>query len=97
VTVQIAATQPVWVTASADSQRTLYRTLQAGERVTLHGDREIVIRVGNAGLVRWQVNGQPESVLGPRGAVQSLRVTPGGVEVQPDPPRPRRSKGTRRR
>jgi hypothetical protein len=97
VTVQIEAIEPVWVTASADAQRTLYRTMRAGERETLRGDREIIVRAGNAGLLRWQVNGQPAVVMGPRGAVQSLRVTPGGVEVVPEPPRPQRSKKKRHR
>jgi hypothetical protein len=97
VTVQLEALDRVWVTASADAQRTFYGTMQAGERQTLRGDREIMILVGNAGLVRWQVNGRPEAVMGPRGAVQSVRVTPGGAEVQPTPPRPKRPKVKRRR
>ena len=97
VTVEIEAVAPVWVTASADAQRTLYRTLQAGERETLRGDREVAIRVGNAGLVRWQVNGRPAAVMGARGAVQSVRVTAAGVEVQPSAPKPARSKAKRRR
>jgi hypothetical protein len=87
LTIEIEALEPVWVTASADAQRTLYRTLQAGERQTLRGDREIAIVVGNAGLLRWRVNDRPEAVMGARGAVQSVRVTAAGVEVLPAPPR----------
>ncbi|MEO8078460.1 MAG: RodZ domain-containing protein [Acidobacteriota bacterium] len=82
VAVEIEAVEPVWVTASMDAQRTVYRTMQAGERETLRG-REIAVRVGNAGLVRWRINGGAETVMGTRGAVQSVRVTPAGTEVQP--------------
>ena len=76
VTVELEATGPVWVTASADGQRTLFRTLRAGERETLRGDREIAIRVGDAGAIRWRVNDRPAEVMGARGEVRSARLSP---------------------
>ncbi|MEP6915551.1 MAG: RodZ domain-containing protein [Acidobacteriota bacterium] len=82
VAVEIEAVEPVWVTASVDAERKVYRTMRAGEHETLRGS-EIAVRVGNAGLVRWRINGGAETVMGTRGAVQSVRVTPAGTEVQP--------------
>jgi hypothetical protein len=83
LSVELEATAPVWVAASVDAERKVYRTMRPGERETLRGDREITVRVGNAGFLRWRVNDRPEAVMGARGAVQSVRVTAGGVEVQP--------------
>jgi cytoskeleton protein RodZ len=83
LTVQLEATDPVWVAASADGQRTIYRTMRPGERETLRGDREIAIRVGDAGAVRLRINDRPDAVMGARGAVQSTRLTPNNVDAQP--------------
>jgi cytoskeleton protein RodZ len=74
--VELEAIHPVWVTASADGQRTLFRTLRAGERETLRGEREIAIRVGDAGAIRWRVNNRPAELMGARGEVRSARLSP---------------------
>jgi cytoskeleton protein RodZ len=68
--------RPCWVTASADGQRTIYRTLQAGDRETLNAEREIVIRFGDAAAVEWTINGRTGSSLGAPGAIRDLRITP---------------------
>jgi hypothetical protein len=91
------------VTASADGQRAVYRIMRAGERETLRGDREIAVRVGNAGALRWRINDRPDAVMGARGAVRSARLTPDNVDAEPSslqpPPRaatPRARDGVRR-
>lgn len=78
VSVAIEATAPAWVTASVDGRRVLYRTMAAGEREMLRGRENIALRVGDAGAIRWQVNGAPAVVMGRSGAVKSARVTPPG-------------------
>lgn len=65
-----------WVSAAADGQRTLYRTLQPKESHTLTASRAIALRFGDAGAVTWTVNGRQGSPLGPDGAIRNLVITP---------------------
>jgi transcriptional regulator with XRE-family HTH domain len=67
-----------WVTATVDGTRTIYRNLQAGERETLRG-QEIVLRVGDAAAVKWQVNGGAASIMGEPGQVRDARIDLQGV------------------
>jgi cytoskeletal protein RodZ len=76
LTVTLEATRAAWVTATVDDQRAIYRTMKAGERETLGAERAISIRVGDAGAVRWQINGRPAVPMGASGEVRSARVTP---------------------
>jgi cytoskeletal protein RodZ len=75
VRVRLEAQRPVWVTAVVDGERQVYRTLEPGERVALNGTQEVSIRVGDAGALVWQVNGQPAAPMGPAGEVRTERVT----------------------
>jgi cytoskeletal protein RodZ len=68
-----------WVSATADGQRTLYRTLQPKESHTLTASRAIALRFGDAGAVTWTVNGRQGSPLGPDGAIRNLLITPENV------------------
>jgi cytoskeletal protein RodZ len=88
LTVELEAVDPVWVTASADARRAIYRTMLPGERETLRGDREIAIRVGDAGAIRWRINDHPDAVMGTRGAVRSVRLTPDNIDAEPSSPQP---------
>jgi cytoskeleton protein RodZ len=76
VDVALQADRPAWVTAVVDGQRTVYRTLQPGERVTLRGMREVSIRTGDAGALTWQVNNRAIGPMGQPGEVRTARVTP---------------------
>lgn len=75
VSIELEATGPAWVTATVDGRRAIYRTMQAGEHETLRGRESISVRVGDAGAIRWQVNGRSAAVMGPSGAVKSARIT----------------------
>jgi cytoskeleton protein RodZ len=75
----LTATRACWVTASADGRRTTYRTLQAGDREAINAEKEIVIRVGDAGAISWAINGRTGEPLGANGAVRDLRLTPGNA------------------
>ena len=68
---------PSWVTAIVDGERRLYRIVPAGTKTTLRGAREIAIRVGDAGAVRWSVNGRASEAMGAPGEVRDVRLTPG--------------------
>lgn len=76
VLVVLEATRPAWVTASVDGRRAIYRTLKAGEREQLKGSDAVSLRVGDAGAIRWQVNGGPAQAMGRSGEVRTALVTP---------------------
>jgi cytoskeletal protein RodZ len=71
-----SVTRPCWVAATADGQRTLYRTLAPGERQTIDAERQIAVRFGDAGAVTWAINGRDGAPLGGSGEVRDLRITP---------------------
>ena len=75
VAIDLDVTAPAWVTASVDGTRAVYRTMQPGEHETLRGRDNIALRVGNAGAIRWTVNGRPAETMGAPGAVRSVRVS----------------------
>ena len=81
VVVVLEAQGPSWITATVDGKRTVYRLLETGERVTLTGTRDISVRAGDAGAVRWQVNGREPVPMGRPGEVLTARATP-----EPEPP-----------
>jgi cytoskeleton protein RodZ len=74
VAIDLEVTAPAWVTATVDGTRAVYRTMQPGEHETLRGRGMIAVKVGNAGGVRWAVNGGPAETMGAAGAVRSVRV-----------------------
>jgi transcriptional regulator with XRE-family HTH domain len=77
VSVVLEATRPAWVSASVDGRRVLYRTMKAGERQELSGSDAVRVRVGDAGAVRWQVNGRPAETMGRPGQVRTAVVAAG--------------------
>ena len=86
VAVALEAQRAAWVTAAVDGERQVYRTLQAGERVSLKGLREVTVRVGDAGALLWQVNGRPAAPMGQPGEVRTVRVAPEPSErSKPEP------------
>ena len=75
LTVSLTADQPCWITASTDGNRVLYRLMDAGTTEALRARRTITLRVGNAGGVKWSVNGQPATVMGRPGEVRTVKVS----------------------
>ncbi len=67
---------PSWISATTDGQRAVYRILPSGTTETLRASRELTIRVGNAGAVRWSVNGRQPVAMGRRGEVKTVTLTP---------------------
>jgi cytoskeleton protein RodZ len=55
------------------------RILRAGQRQRLTVAREIDLTVGDAGAVRWLINGRPAAPLGQAGASARVLVTPGNA------------------
>ena len=79
----------VWIRAVADGERVLEGVYRAGGQLDpIEADKEVELKVGNAGGVSIALNGKDLGLIGPAGRVRSLMVTPGGVEVlNPSPGR----------
>jgi hypothetical protein len=56
------------------------RTLQAGETRDTAAGREIYLQVGNAGAVKFSINGRPAKDLGRSGETGSARITRATME-----------------
>ncbi len=74
LTVVLSMSRPCWVAATVDGQRTIYRVLQGGETATLAGKSAIAIRLGDAGAVKWTINGRDPGTPGGNGAVRDIRI-----------------------
>jgi cytoskeleton protein RodZ len=62
--IELTATGPCWVSATADRESALSRLLQAGERHELQAKDEVVLRVGDPSTVAISVNGVAARPLG---------------------------------
>ena len=72
--IEIKATGPCWVSATADRESALSRLLQAGEAHTLEAKDEFVLRVGDPGTVVISVNGVPGRPLGRAGQAVTVQI-----------------------
>ena len=68
---------PAWIAATVDGTRQLYEVVEAGSTHTLRVRRALVLRIGDAGAVRWSINGREAVPMGRRGEVRDVRLTPG--------------------
>jgi hypothetical protein len=74
--VEVRPTGPLWIDATADGERVLFRLLQPDEPVTIEAKKEIVLRVGDAGALEYSINGRAGRRLGGPGQVRTIRLTP---------------------
>ncbi|MEX2504291.1 MAG: RodZ domain-containing protein [Egicoccus sp.] len=80
VEVVLALEEDSWMRVVVDGGVELERLVAAGETLQFPGEEEVVVRLGNAGGVRAQVNGEEVDSLGARGEVVEVRFTESGVE-----------------
>lgn len=73
------ASEPTWIQVQLDSGRVVEELLPPGATREWTSEKRFVITVGNAGGVRFELNGRPVPPLGERGAVVRRFVLP------PDP------------
>jgi cytoskeletal protein RodZ len=64
-----------WISAIADGRLVIYRLMQEGERETIDARDEIVLRVGDAGVFAYSVNGHVGRSLGAPGDAVTVRIT----------------------
>jgi cytoskeletal protein RodZ len=73
--ITLRVSRPCWISATADGQRVLYRTLQPGEQQTIPVLDALALRVGDAGALALAVDGAPARSLGGSGQPVSVRLT----------------------
>lgn len=84
--VVFAATEPVWLSIKSDGIPAYSGTIERLQSRAFDASTKMVVLVGNAGGVRIAVNGKPVGLTGTHGEVQSLVVTPAGVQLAPRTP-----------
>ena len=73
--------RPCWLSASTDGTRVVFNTMKAGSTQVLTASREITMRVGDAGAVRWTLNGRALAPMGGPGEVRTVVLTPGNAPI----------------
>jgi diguanylate cyclase (GGDEF)-like protein/PAS domain S-box-containing protein len=79
LTLELQATEDVWVRVTIDGSRRLETTLRAGQRRTFEGTGSAELVIGNAGGMSVLWNGNDLGRLGRTGQVRRLSFTPTGV------------------
>jgi cytoskeletal protein RodZ len=74
VALRLQITADCWVRATVDGTVVLEQTLAPGDTRELKPGREVYLQVGNAGAVRWWINGQPAKSLGQTGQTAAERI-----------------------
>jgi cytoskeleton protein RodZ len=76
LTVELTATRPCWITATADGNRVLYKLVGAGGVEVVRADRALSIRVGDPGAIAWRINGRSAGSIGRAGEARTFHLTP---------------------
>lgn len=71
----LTARRSCWVGTSIDGGQPLERLLAADETILLRADKEVLLRVGDAGALSLMINSQPAKPLGGSGQVTTARIT----------------------
>ena len=87
VNVQLAISETVWIRAFADGERIFQRTFHPGESRQVEADEHVSLLVGNAGGVKFSLNGKPMPPIGSSGQVRRVLLTVGGMEILAPSPR----------
>jgi cytoskeleton protein RodZ len=83
VHVEVTASEPVWILARADGKFAFTGTMDSNTKRTADGEKEVTLRVGNAGGVTITLNGQPIPSVGPKGQPRTIQFTSGGFHIVP--------------
>ncbi len=81
VEVIVALEESSWMRVTVDGAVVLEQVVDAGETLQYQADSEILLRLGNAGGVRLEVNGEDLGSPGGRGQVAEVRYTIDDVPV----------------
>ncbi len=85
-TVSIEANQDSWLTVTADGKQVFSDTLVASTTRSFQGQKQLVVRAGNAGGLEISFNGQKLPAAGEEGEVKILTFGPSGLQASsPNP------------
>lgn len=89
VQVVLSASEPAWVSVTADGKSAYVGILQANEKKEISASERVKIVAGNAGGLEISLNGKALDSIGPKGQVRVVELTPAGAQVVPrTPPNP---------
>ncbi len=83
VTLDLEATEHVWVRVTVDGVPVLEGVLAPGAPQSWQGQRQIMLETANGAGLKAVVNGQPQGPLGERGQTLKLIWGPGGLLPTP--------------
>ena len=75
--IDLAPQGPCWIEATADGERVIYRLLNAGDRYSIEGYEDLVLKVGDPAALAFSINGAKGRPLGPAGQPTTVRITRG--------------------
>lgn len=81
IQLEIAVTEPVWVTATADGKTAFSKMLNPGTNEVVSANDSAKLVLGNAGGAEITYNGKKLEPFGPRGQVRTIEFTPQGFQV----------------
>ena len=73
---EIQPHESCWLSATADGQRVIYRTLNGGERALVEAKEAVDLRVGDPAAFAFTINGAAARVLGAAGEAVNIHLTP---------------------
>ncbi len=89
VRVEVVAQESSWISARADGQYSFSGVLEANQTHTFAANRNVLLKLGNAGGVEIRLNGKSIGTPGAKGAVRTIQLTSGGFQmVPPEAPKP---------
>ena len=89
VQVEVVAQEAAWIWVRADGQYVFSGVVEANQTHAVSANRNILLKLGNAGGVEVRLNGKSIGPLGAKGAVRTIQLTSGGFQiVPPEAPKP---------
>jgi cytoskeletal protein RodZ len=79
LTIDLRATGPCWVEATADGARVYVRLMDAGDRQTIAASERVTVRVGDPSTFEFTINGAAGRSLGRARRPVTVRIEPGNA------------------
>lgn len=79
-TVEFTAKEQVWMEVRPDGHRKYSKLMEAGQTTSLHDQKRVRVRVGNAGGLEIKVDGKLAEPIGNHGQVREIEITAAGVK-----------------
>lgn len=75
ITLEFEVTSPSFVEIASDGKVSFSRAMEPGDRQRIQAQKELRVRVGDAGAFLWTLNGRKARSLGAAGTARTARVT----------------------